>query len=263
MSDEAPRGPATPMRTSRGRHRRVVDEPDVPFDMPVLYEDDAIVVVDKPHFLATMPRGMWYRQSALIRLRERMGEPDIVPAHRLDRPTAGVLVFVRDRTLRGAYQTLFQNRLARKTYECLAPVRPLARPRTGTVRRLAPPRPWPLVRRSRIVKTRGVLCAQEVPGVVNAVTRIERAELHAGVSVREGMPIARYVLHPRTGKTHQLRVHMNALGVPIVGDDFYPRVVERAYDDFSRPLQLVARTLEFTDPVSGEPRRFVSRVPLG
>lgn len=87
--------------------------------MDVLYEDERIIVVDKPHFLATMPRGMWYRQTALIRLRERLGEPDITPAHRLDRMTAGVLVFVRDPACRGAYQMLFQNRQAVKVYECL------------------------------------------------------------------------------------------------------------------------------------------------
>ena len=93
--------------------------------MDVLYEDERIIVVDKPHFLATMPRGMWYRQTALIRLRERLGEPDITPAHRLDRMTAGVLVFVRDSACRGAYQMLFQNRQAVKIYECLAPCRPI------------------------------------------------------------------------------------------------------------------------------------------
>ena len=210
-----------------------------------------------------MPRGMWYRQTALMRLRERYNDPRIVPAHRLDRPTAGVLVFVRDPAARGAYQLVFQNRRARKVYECLAPVRVPQQPHTGTVVRLAAPRPFPLERRSHIVKTRGVLCAQEIPGVVNAVTRIERAELDRTASARAGEPIARYVLHPQTGKTHQLRVHMNALGLPILGDDFYPRIEQRAYDDFSQPLELVARVLEFRDPLTGEPRRFVSRVPLG
>ena len=109
--------------------------------MDVLYEDERIIVVDKPHFLATMPRGMWYRQTALIRLRERLGEPDITPAHRLDRMTAGVLVFVRDPACRGAYQMLFQNRQAVKVYECLAPCRPISRPRFGTIMKVEPPCP--------------------------------------------------------------------------------------------------------------------------
>ena len=111
--------------------------------MDVLYEDERIIVVDKPHFLATMPRGMWYRQTALIRLRERLGEPDITPAHRLDRMTAGVLVFVRDSACRGAYQMLFQNRQAVKIYECLAPCRPISGPRFGTIMQVEPPRPFP------------------------------------------------------------------------------------------------------------------------
>ena len=252
-------------------HRYVTDEPHIPFDLDVLYEDAGIIVVDKPHFLATTPRGMWYRQTALIRLRDAYGEPDIIPAHRLDRMTAGVVVFVRDPALRGAYQTLFQEHRTTKTYECLAPAAPAMRPRYGTVERLEPPRTFPLLRRSRIIKRRGILQAYEEPGDVNAETIIELGEWAADGSptrvdttaVRTAGHVRAYTLHPRTGKTHQLRVHMNALGLPIVGDDLYPRIETRAYDDFSRPLELVARRLTFTDPVSGKEREFVSRIPLG
>lgn len=270
-------------------HRWVTSEPDIPFGLEVLYEDAGIIVVDKPHFLATTPRGMWYRQTALIRLREQYGEPEITPAHRLDRMTAGVLVFVRDPALRRAYQMLFQERRVRKIYECLAPCAPPARPRTGTVRRLEPPRPFPLERRSRIVKDRGRLQAYEVPGLPNARTVVERRgwSLHPAEASPDGRGpgqgpqvnaarverrrrigepeprLARYVLKPFTGKTHQLRVHMASLGLPIAGDDLYPRIVERSYDDFTEPLELVARELSFNDPVTGEPRRFVSHVRLG
>lgn len=240
-------------------HRYVTEEPHIPFELDVLYEDERIIVVDKPHFLATMPRGMWYRQTALIRLRERLGEPDITPAHRLDRMTAGVVVFVRDPALRGAYQMLFQERRTTKVYECLAPAVPIRAPRTGTIERLEPPRVFPLRRRSRIVKDRGVLQAYEEPGAPNADTVIELGDAVVGRAPR----LRAYTLHPRTGKTHQLRVHMNAIGLPIVGDDLYPQVRERAVDDFSQPLELVARRLSFIDPVSVEPREFVSRVPLG
>ncbi|WP_331270759.1 pseudouridine synthase [Bifidobacterium choloepi] len=246
----------------------MTDEPDVPFDLPVLYEDENIVVVDKPHFLATMPRGMWYRQTALIRMRERLGEPQLVPAHRLDRLTAGVLVLVRRPGARGAYQMLFQEHYATKTYECLAPIAPVrpsgvgGRPFAGTVTPLEPPRPFPLVRRSHIVKHRGTLQAHEEPGDVNAESLIERDEL-VGRDGMTGRLVGRYTLRPRTGKTHQLRVHMASLGLPIVGDDLYPTVRRPDYADFSRPLQLVARRLEFADPVTGEERVFVSRVPLG
>ena len=267
------------------RHRWVIEEPRIPFEFEVLYEDERIIVIDKPHFLATMPRGMWYRETALIRLRERYGDDAITPAHRLDRLTAGVLVFVRDPACRGAYQMLFQERRATKVYECLAPLAPIGRPRYGTVTQIEPPRPFPLLRRSHITKQRGILAAYEEPGIVNAETLIERAGLvcahrnpmmsdedtdfggtHDDVSAngrRSDGRVCRYVLHPRTGKTHQLRVHMNSLGLPIVGDDFYPRIVERPYDDFSQPLELVARHLEFTDPITLEPRVFTSRVPLG
>ena len=269
------------------RHRYVLNEPRIPFELAILHEDARIIVVDKPHFLATMPRGMWYRETALMRLREAYDEPDIIPAHRLDRLTAGVLVFVREPSCRGAYQMLFQERRVTKVYECLAPLAPIRRPRYGTIMPLESPRPFPLLRRSHITKQRGILAAYEKPGIVNAETIIERdglcsdsARIFSGERVASGSErgrgrrggdpvqrvataIARYTLHPRTGKTHQLRVHMNSLGLPIVGDDFYPRVTERAYDDFSRPLQLVARTLVFTDPITGDLRSFTSRIPLG
>lgn len=254
------------------RHRWVTDEPRIPFDLTVLHEDAGIIVVDKPHFLATTPRGMWYRETALIRLRERYGEPNIVPAHRLDRLTAGVVVFVRDPALRGAYQMLFQERRTAKVYECLAPAALISRPRYGTIARLEPPRAFPLLRRSRIVKQRGILQAYEEPGEVNAETVIELG-ISAGdtdmLNIRRSdhhgsrTQVRAYTLHPRTGKTHQLRVHMNSLGLPIIGDDFYPHIIERRYDDFSQPLELVARQLSFIDPVSHEPRTFISRIPLG
>ena len=235
-------------------HRIVLEEPQIPFEPKVIYEDRRIIVVDKPHFLATMPRGMWYEGTVLIRMRQQYGEPDIVPAHRLDRATAGVLVLVRDPAARRAYQMLFQEHRVRKVYQCLAPVRPVLHPRTGTVQHLDPPRVFPLERRSRVIKRRGILQAWEERGPVNAITRVE---LTAGQGC-----LATYTLYPQTGKTHQLRVHMNALGLPIVGDDLYPRIQTRSYDDFSRPLQLVARRLEFTDPFTGVKRIFTSSVPL-
>lgn len=239
-------------------HRFVTEEPHIPFDLDVLYEDERLIVIDKPHFLATMPRGMWYRETALIRLREQYGEPDIIPAHRLDRMTAGVLVFVRDKSCRGAYQMLFQNKQAVKVYECLAPCKPISRPQFGTVAQLESPRPFPLLRRSHITKIRGIMTAYEEPGAVNAETIIERGPL-----VDSNQLVCRYTLHPKTGKTHQLRVHMNSLGLPIVGDNYYPRIQNCPYDDFSQPLALVARTLTFTDPITGELREYTSRMPLG
>ena len=241
--------------------------------MDVLYEDERIIVVDKPHFLATMPRGMWYRQTALIRLRERLGEPDITPAHRLDRMTAGVLVFVRDPACRGAYQMLFQNRQASRSMNAWRPAgRSAARDSARSCRssrharshccadRTSPRNTarWPHSR-NRVWPTPkpSSSAATSVSLPLTGGARSAGGGPHPG-----NHPICRYTLHPRTGKTHQLRVHMNSLGLPIVGDDFYPRIQTRPYDDFSQPLQLVARMLRFTDPITGEKREFVSRVPL-
>ncbi|WEV74531.1 pseudouridine synthase [Bifidobacterium sp. ESL0798] len=241
----------------QSKHRFVLDEPEVPFELTILYEDNDIIVVDKPHFLATTPRGMWYRQTALVRLRERFGESQITPAHRLDRQTAGVVLFVRNPELRGAYQMLFQEHRVQKTYECLAPALPIVRPKTGTIGRLNPPALFPLKRRSHIVKDRGRLQAYEIPGEVNAETVIELGETDGNV-VAQGY--RRYMLHPKTGKTHQLRVHMNSLGLPIKGDDLYPEIIEPDYTDFSNPLRLVARSMSFIDPVSHRPMLFTSRL---
>lgn len=221
-------------------HRDLPDEADVPFAIEVLHADDRIVVIDKPHFLATIPRGRHVRETALVRLRRDLGLPTLCPAHRLDRPTAGVVLFVVRPEHRGAYQTLFRDRRVAKAYEAIAPHDPaVALPRTV---------------RSRIVKERGALAAREVPGEVNAETGV------ALVEVRDGR--GRYRLVPRTGRTHQLRVHMAGLGLPILGDALHPVPRDVALDDFRAPLQLLARSLAFTDPVDGRPRAFTSRRTL-
>lgn len=216
-------------------YRDLPDEVAVPFDVPVLYRDENIVVVDKPHFLATMPRGGHVVQTALVRLRRALGLWELSPAHRLDRLTAGVLVFTARREVRGAYQTMFASGGASKTY--------LARSSAGTLTE-------PVELRNRIVKRRGSLQAVIEPGEVNAVTLIE--PLGSGL----------FQLSPATGRTHQLRVHMNSLGLPIDGDPLYPTVLDVAAGDFSTPLQLLAHRLTFTDPVTGVEREFVSERTL-
>jgi tRNA pseudouridine32 synthase / 23S rRNA pseudouridine746 synthase len=213
-------------------YRDLPEEVPVPFDIPVLHRDDDIVVVDKPHFLATMPRGRHVAQTALVRLRRDLDLPELSPAHRLDRLTAGVLLFTVRREVRGRYQKLFADGLVAKRY--------LAAAQGGlTV-------PLPTVVRNRIVKRRGVLQAAVEPGEPNAETLIEN--LGAGV----------FRLTPRTGRTHQLRLHMASVGLPILGDPLYPEVRDVAAEDFSMPLRLVAQRLEFDDPVTGERRVFVS-----
>lgn len=213
-------------------YRELPDEVVVPFDIPVLYRDDDIVVVDKPHFLATMPRGSHVAQTALVRLRRELDLPELSPAHRLDRLTAGVLLFTTRRELRGRYQTLFAQGRVMKTYLAHANGQPTVA--------------LPATLRSRIVKRRGQLQAVEEPGEPNAETYVDPLD--------DG----RYRLTPRTGRTHQLRVHMTSIGLPITGDPFYPNVIDVASDDFSSPLQLLAHRLEFDDPVTGRARVFVS-----
>ncbi|MFJ1981449.1 RluA family pseudouridine synthase [Streptomyces albogriseolus] len=219
-------------------HRDMPEEPPVPFPLHVVHQDDHLVVADKPHFLATTPRGSHVRQTALARLRHDLGLPELTAAHRLDRLTAGLVLFIVRPEERGAYQTLFRDRRVHKEYEAVAAYDPdLGLPRTVC---------------SRIVKERGVLTAREVDGEPNAETRVELLAHRA-----DG--VGRYRLVPGTGQTHQLRVHMSALGVPILGDPLYPEVTAPVpAGDFRRPLQLLARELAFTDPVTGAERRFTS-----
>ncbi|MDT9686610.1 pseudouridine synthase [Streptomyces sp. TRM76323] len=222
-------------------HRELPPEERVPFEVGIVHRDERIVVADKPHFLATTPRGRHVAETALARLRRDLGLPHLQPAHRLDRLTAGLVLFVVRPEDRGAYQTLFRDRRVRKEYEALAPYEP------GPA--------GPVTVRSHIVKERGVVAAHEVPGAEpNSESRIERVERRGG--------LARYRLVPETGRTHQLRVHMNALGVPILDDPLYPVVREDGPEDYGRPLRLLARALEFTDPFDGSPVRFESRLRL-
>lgn len=221
-------------------HRDLPDETPVPFEIGIVHRDENLLVVDKPHFLATIPRGRHVRETALVRLRNELDLPQLSPAHRLDRRTAGLVMFVIHREHRGAYQNLFRDRAVGKEYEAVAPHDPaLTLPRTV---------------RNRIIKERGVVNAYQADGEPNSETRVELLEHHGG--------LGRYRLLPATGRTHQLRLHMSDLGIPILGDDLYPTPRDTPLDDFTRPLQLLARTLEFTDPITGTPRRFSSQLEL-
>ncbi len=217
-------------------YRNPLPEKRVPFDIEILYDDDDLLVIDKPHFLATTPRGSFIVESATVRLRILYDLPELSPAHRLDRVTAGVLVFTKRREIRGAYQTLFAQRRVTKTYEAIAPF----------VARLN----FPVTVTNRIMKYRGSPRAEVEDGPANAETVIELLE-------RRG-DRGRYLLHPQTGKTHQLRLHLASLGIPIEGDSFYPDLLDTAIDDYSAPLQLLARSIAFLDPLSGQPRHFAS-----
>lgn len=240
-------------------YRDAPREAPVPFRERVLHLDQDLLVVDKPHFLPTTPGGRYVRESALVRLRTRLGLPELTPIHRLDRATAGVLLFsVRPET-RGAYQTLFERRGVSKVYEavCAAPsgINPL-RPALRGV-------PLPLSYRNHIEKVKGtlrvVVSDEAQPNAETAVEAIAVGEARGGFAGRQALHVR---LRPRTGRTHQLRVHMAELGAGILGDAFYPELLDEAPDDHARPLQLLARRLSFVDPLSGLPRAFSSRRTL-
>jgi tRNA pseudouridine32 synthase/23S rRNA pseudouridine746 synthase len=224
-------------------YRALDDEPVVPFQETVLHQDDHLLVVDKPHFLPVTPGGRYVQQSLLVRLKNRLGIEALSPIHRIDRETAGLVLFSLRPSDRAAYQALFRERHVHKAYEAIA--------------RFDPRLPWPQERRSRIVEEDGAFFRMiEAEGEPNSETRIELLEQRGAW--------ARYALAPVTGKRHQLRVHMNALGLPIVGDQFYPRVLRGPDEDedFAEPLQLLAQAIGFTDPVTGEDRCFESRQAL-
>ena len=222
-------------------YREVPAEPVVPFDLSVLYRDARLVVVDKPHFLASIPGGRYLRETALTRLRHLLDLPLLSPIHRLDRDTAGVMLFCADPGSRGAYQALFQSRDVQKEYEAIAPWRSDLR--------------LPCVHRSRLLPKETHFTMQEVCGEPNSETLIELIEQQGD--------LAHYRLSPHTGRKHQLRVHMSALGIPICNDNFYPELLKyQEVDDFSRPLQLLARSVRFDDPFSGKVRHFESQLQL-
>ena len=217
--------------------RDVPQEPHIPFDEVILWQDDHLLVVDKPHFLPVMPSGKYLQETVLLRLKNKLGLPDLAPIHRIDRDTAGLVMFSIQSATRDAYHALFRERKVGKTYEAIAPWNPT----------LA----WPIRRESRIEESDHFFKQMEVPGPPNALTFIQPLEVLG--------TLAHYELKPVTGQRHQLRVHMAALGLPIVGDGIYPTLTPEGQIDFERPLQLLAKSIEFVDPLSGMLRQFTSQ----
>ena len=221
-------------------YRELEQETPIPFQETILFQDQHILVVDKPHFLPVIPTGRFLHETLLVRLKNKLDLSDLSPIHRLDRETAGVMIFSVNRTTRGAYQSLFQQRSVIKEYQALAAQ--LSDYST------------PFVYRSLLVGGTPFFRTQEIPGVANSETHIEIIEQLGAIS--------RYRLKPLTGKKHQLRVHMAALGVPIINDAFYPLALPCKEDDVSNPLKLLARSIHFTDPISGQDRYFESGLVL-
>ncbi|THC40608.1 pseudouridine synthase [Massilia sp. Mn16-1_5] len=221
---------------------RELDEPEtpIPFKERILFQDQHLLIVDKPHFLPMIPTGRFLHETLLVRLKAQLELPHLVPIHRLDRETAGVVIFSHNPDTRGKYQSMFQKRVVKKVYEALAG------PIAG--------REFPFTYRSRMQDAAQFFVSEEVPGEPNSETLIEVVE-------RRG-DVVRYRLHPHTGRKHQLRLHLSSLGAPILNDAFYPVALPCKGDDFSAPLQLLARTISFEDPLTGETRTFSSERTL-
>ena len=221
-------------------YRSLASEQALPFAEQVIYRDEHLVVADKPHFMPVVPSGRYLHSTLLVRLKQQLGLPELSPLHRIDRDTAGLVLLSAQRATRGAYQALFRDRQIVKLYDAVAPWREdLTFPREHA---------------SRLEEGPEFFRMQEVAGEANSLSRIEVLEVSA--------PWALYRLAPVSGKRHQLRVHMAALGLPLRHDAFYPEVNDPAEGDYSRPLQLLARALSFRDPLSGQQRHFESRQRL-
>jgi len=218
-------------------YRALGIEPRIPFEETVLFQDDFLVVADKPHFLPVIPSGRYVQETLLVRLKRRLGIDTLSPIHRIDRETAGLVIFTIQPATRGTYQDLFLDKAIEKHYEAIAPWRP----------ELA----LPLTYRSHLEENpERFMQVREAEGEPNSETRITLLEV-ADKS-------ARYGLSPITGRKHQLRAHCAALGIPILHDQIYPMHLAENTDDYTKPLQLLAKSIAFRDPISGEQRSFSS-----
>ena len=218
-------------------YRNIEDEPRIPFDEVVLFQDEHIVAVDKPHFLPMSPAGRYVQETVLVRLKRKLGIDTLAPMHRLDRETAGVVLFTVQPQSRNQYARLFRQKTVAKQYQAIAPYR------TDVS--------FPVTHKSRMTEGDHFMRMCEAPGEANSETRIELLEVQGN--------LARYRLFPVTGKKHQLRIHMAALGLPILNDQIYPVHVEYDDRDYTKPLQLLAESIAFIDPITGQERRFESR----
>ena len=229
-------------RTKLYYYRHIANEPVLPEKASIVFEDEHLIVADKPHFMPVTPAGRYVQQSLLVQLKHLTGHDDLVPLHRIDRETAGLVMFGKRRQDRDAYHALFRDKEMHKVYEAVAAFNPALT--------------LPRVHISRLQPDELFFRTQEVDGEPNSETRISLLKVEGARAL--------YQLEPVSGKRHQLRVHMMALGLPLEGDQFYPTVLRGpdAEEDFSKPLQLLAKSVAFTDPVTGEAREFHSALRL-
>jgi len=227
--------------------RELPDEAPVPFREEIVFEDEWLVVADKPHYLPVTPGGRYVRETLLVRLKRRLNCPDLSPLHRIDRETAGLVVLCKRPQDRDTYQRLFREKRVSKTYEAIASSRASMT--------------FPLTRHSHIREDEQAFYRMREARPEEGLA--PNSQTHIAISEIRG-DWARYALQPVTGKRHQLRVHMNGLGLPLLGDQFYPTVRRQPdeAEDFAEPLRLLAKAIAFTDPVNGAERLFHSRQAL-
>jgi len=215
-------------------YRSLENERPIPFDENILFQDEYLIIADKPHFLPVMPAGNYLQETLLVRLKRKTGIETLVPMHRIDRETAGLVVFVIKPETRGAYQSLFLSRSVEKSYQAIAPYRP------DLV--------FPIIFKNRLRESSNFMQMEAAEGESNSETVIDVIEHKSD--------LAKYRLNPVSGKKHQLRAHMAALGIPILNDLIYPAHRAADQDDFDKPLQLLAQRISFKDPVTGQQRSF-------
>ncbi|MGB0466489.1 MAG: pseudouridine synthase [Pontibacterium sp.] len=220
-------------------YREVAQEPVIPFDETILFEDADILVAHKPAFLPVTPGGNYVNECLQNRLRIKTGLKNLSALHRIDRATSGLVMFSVNPAISHLYHQLFASRQINKTYQAIARIDPGSdTPVSG--------QQWQLVNRLQSADPRFLM--QVVDGTPNSHSRIRCLKRLGDKALFE--------LEPVTGKTHQLRVHMQTLGWPILHDRYYPELQPEAADNFARPLQLLAQQLRFIDPITSKPRAF-------
>ena len=221
-------------------YREVPVEAQVPFASPILFQDDNLILAYKPHFLPVTPSGDYVNECLVHRLRLSTGIDTIAPAHRLDRETAGVILMTTRPETRHIYHQLFIDDAIRKDYQAIAKLTPeiMAQYASGE---LTLPLHWTV--KNRMQRSEPSFTMKIVEGEANTHSEIRLVAIHGEFGLFE--------LSPITGKTHQLRVHMLSLGMPLLNDRFYPSLLPKGPDDFTKPLQLLAQRLRFVDPITG------------
>ncbi len=224
-------------------YREVAREPVIPFAEEIVFEDELILVAYKPHFLPVMPGGKYVEECLQNRLRNKTGNQQLQAVHRIDNGTAGLVLFSVNPYSRQHYHNLFATHQVSKTYQAIAKI---------NNKIVSVNQQWEI--KNRLEKSEPRFLMHIVEGPVNSHSQVRCLKKNADTALFE--------LSPITGKTHQLRVHMQSLGWPLLNDAYYPNLQPKKLDDYSKPLQLLAQKIQFIDPVTHQTRSFSSNTEL-